>query len=189
MLRLSLVLLFGIGTSAQTPAPDAPAGKKLTDRSIDLAVVVEAPPHRVYRLWTEPPLVNQWLAAESVIQQRAGAPYEIYFMKRSQAKGQRVGSAGAKGLRFEPGKRLAFEWTMPPMAEELNTDPLPTWVEVEFEAVGADRTLVKFHHLGFQRGGKWDQCYEYFVRAWGSVVLPRLDQHVTAESSKTAAKK
>ena|SRR5687767_10961871 len=189
MLRLSFVILFSITASAQTPAPHAPEGKQLTDRSIDLAVVVEAPPHQVYRLWTEPALVNQWFAAESVIEQRAGAPYEIYFMKRSEAKGQRVGSAGAKGLRFEPGKGLAFEWTMPPMAEELNTDSLPTWVEVEFEAVGADRTLVKFHHLGFKRGGKWDQCYEYFVRAWGSVVLPRLDKHVTAGSAPTTAAK
>jgi uncharacterized protein YndB with AHSA1/START domain len=191
MLRLAPFLLFLAATNvwAQTSAPAAPAGKQLTDRAIELAVVVDATPDQVYRLWTEPELVNQWFAAESVIEQRPGAPYEIYFMKRAEAKGQRVGSAGAKGLRFEPGKRLAFEWTMPPMAEELNTDPLPTWVEVEFEPVGASRTLVKFRHLGFQRGGKWDQCYEYFVRAWGSIVLPRLDQHVTAGPAKTAAAK
>jgi uncharacterized protein YndB with AHSA1/START domain len=182
MLRIFIVLLLTLTAAAQTPA-GVPAGKQLTGRSIDLAVVVDAPPDYVYRLWTEPELVNQWFAAESVIEARAGGPYEIYFTKHAEAKGQRVGSAGAKGLIFEPGKRLAFEWTMPPLAEELNTDPLPTWVEIEFEPVANDRTLVKFRHLGFQRGGKWDQCYEYFVRAWGSIVLPRLDKHVTAKAS------
>lgn len=183
----STLLLFLITSVAAQTTTTAPEGKQLTDRSIELAVVVDATPDFVYRLWTEPAMVNQWFAAESLIEPRPGAPFEIYFVKRADAKGQRVGSAGAKGLIFEPGRRVAFEWTMPPMAEELNTDPLPTWVEVEFEAVGTDRTLVKFRHLGFKRGGKWDQCYEYFVRAWGSIVLPRLDKHVTSAPA-TAAK-
>lgn len=187
MLRLAVVLSLLVSAAlSQEPARPAPEGKRLTDRAIELAVVVEATPDHVYRLWTEPALVNQWFAVESVIEPRSGAPYEIYFAKRSEAKGQRIGSAGAKGLRFEPGKHLAFEWTMPPMAEELNTQPLATWVEVDFEPVGNDRTLVKFRHLGFPRGGKWDQCFEYFVRAWGSHVLPALDRYVIAGKTPAA---
>lgn len=180
---LVIAVLLLVATAWAQTASRAPADKQLTDRAIELAVVVEAPPERVFRLWTEPELVNQWFAAESVIELRPGGPYEIYFMRRAEAKGQRVGSQGAKVLSFEPGKRLAFEWTMPPMAEELNAQPLPTWVELEFEPAGAERTLVRVKHLGFQRGGKWDQCYEYFVRAWGAVVLPRLDRFVTGENS------
>ena len=31
-------------------------------------------------------------------------------------------------------------------------------------------TLVRFTHLGWQEGGEWDQVYEYFESAWGTVL-------------------
>ena len=82
-------------------------------------------------------------------------------------------------LWSESGRGLAFEWTSPPFAAELNVDPLPLWVEVRLTPLETDRsrTIVELANYGYGRGEQWDRVYEFFVRNWGEV-LYRLDRVV-----------
>ena len=114
MLRLAqfLLILAATSASAQTSAPAAPAGKQLTDRSIELAVVVDATPDQVYRLWTEPELVNQWFAAESVSGQESHTHTRPPLMS-----GKSMGTVGAvysSGIEFcrgaAVGSDIALSW-------------------------------------------------------------------------------
>ena len=36
------------------------------------------------------------------------------------------------------------------------------------------QTRLHFREDGFGEGGEWDKRFDYFVSAWGQVVLPRL---------------
>lgn len=37
----------------------------------------------------------------------------------------------------------------------------------------SSRTRVDFRQDGWGEGGKWDEAFDYFTRAWGKVVRPR----------------
>ncbi|MGZ4810192.1 MAG: hypothetical protein ACXV7D_12780, partial [Thermoanaerobaculia bacterium] len=77
---------------------------------------------------------------------------------------------------------LGFEWTTftnseikgasgPPYDPELRAErPIPTWVEVTLTPVGDRQTRVHLAHRGFRSGGKWDDSYKFFERAWGFVL-------------------
>lgn len=156
-----------------------PEGKQITDRSLELVVLVDAPRQHVYELWTTESGVDRFFGEQSHIEARAGGAYEIYFLPRSHPESDANSSRGARLLSLEPGRALSFEWTAPPFARELNTHPLPTWVEVHLEDAPGHpgRTIVRVSHHGFRRGEPWDQTYEFFVRAWSQVLL-RLQQAV-----------
>jgi len=49
-----------------------------------------------------------------------------------------------------------------------------THVVVHFEETSSAETLVSLDHDGWGEGGEWDQAFDYFTRAWGEIVLPRL---------------
>jgi uncharacterized protein YndB with AHSA1/START domain len=151
-------------------------GKEPTGRSIDLAVLVDGSPARLFELWTTRDGVNDFFGSDARIEPRLGGLYEIGF--DLLPNGERAGPRGTRILRFEPGEALAFEWTMPPFAEELNTRPLPTWVEVRFEELSSkpERTLVRVSHRGFGTGELWDRCYDYFQRNWFDILF-RLKLH------------
>ncbi len=154
-----------------------PAGKSFTDRWIDHQVLVKGSTQQVFELWTSEAGVNRFFGTESVIELKKGGSYEIYFLPRTHPETIPNSTRGAHLLDFEKGRRLTFEWMAPPFAAELNTQPLPTWVDVTIDP--AERlpghSVVRVRHYGFDRGPLWDQLYEYFTTAWSGVLF-RLDR-------------
>jgi hypothetical protein len=67
---------------------------------------------------------------------------------------------------------LAFTWNAPPHLPEVREQL--THVQVWLDKVEGGQTRATLLHRGWGEGGEWDQAYEYFTRAWGKVVLPRL---------------
>ncbi len=168
-----------LGASVCCPAADrVPEGRHMTDRSIVMNVVVECSIDEVYELWSTVEGTKKFFGEDAVIDLRPGGEYEIYFLPREDPGSDANSSKGAKLLWLVPGQELAFEWTMPPFAAELNVDPLPTWITIRVEALPdrPDRSHVRIAHHGFQRGGAWDRVYEFFVNAWQSILF-RLDRH------------
>jgi uncharacterized protein YndB with AHSA1/START domain len=153
-------------------------------REIALERVVPGTPQEVSALWTSPEGVRTFFAPAAVIEPRAGGEYTIIFEPERDPQGLSFGTKGARILAFEPGRRLVFEWITftteglegmpggPPAipAAERNVSPLPTAVELTFEAAGATHTRVRLVHRGFRRGGKWDESYQFFERAWAGVL-------------------
>jgi uncharacterized protein YndB with AHSA1/START domain len=161
------------------------AGKQKTGRTIFLEATVPALPAEVFRLWTSKEGVGKFFAPGARIDLKPGGRYEILFAPASDPEGNSHGTKGARILRLVRDRELAFEWitfagdeslgrNAPPFAPpaERNIRPLPTWVELAFDPVPGqpDQTHLRFAHYGFREGEKWEQSYDWFGRAWKSVL-------------------
>lgn len=165
--------------------PDLMLGKQKTDRTIFLETVVAAPPDEVFRLWTSVDGIKKFFAPEARIEATIGGRYQIIFAPARDPEGDSHGTNGARILKLVPNKGLAFEWitfagdeslgrNAPPYAPaaERNVRPLPTWVELNFDAVPgkAEQTRLRFAHYGFREGEKWEKSFRWFERAWKGVL-------------------
>jgi uncharacterized protein YndB with AHSA1/START domain len=186
--RFSSAVLLSSG--ALLRGEDLMAGKVDTGRTILLEATVDAPASAVFKLWTTEAGIQSFFAPRAVIDPRVGGRYEIVFAPELDPQGESAGTKGARILRFEPDRRLAFEWftfvsrdlsagappgaTSPPVVPEAvrNARPIPTWVEISFEPVAGQpgRTRVRLSHRGFRTGTPWDESFEYFWRAWATVL-------------------
>lgn len=172
---LSLLSLIPVVTAA-AGSGGLYEGKEDTGRSIAFEVVVEGTPEQIFENWATADGVLRFLGSGSNIEPRVGGLYEIDF--GGLPDGTVLGPRDNRILRFEPGRALHFEWTMPIFAKELNTTPLPTWVEIRVEPFGASGNLtrLKLSHFGFGQGPVWDRCYSFFERGWFDILF-RLKLH------------
>jgi uncharacterized protein YndB with AHSA1/START domain len=184
---LGTVLLMALAEllCAAPEEPNLMTGKQKTERTIVLDALVDAPPHEVFRLWTSAEGIKEFFAPDARVDAEAGGRYQVIFAPAKDPEGDSHGTKGARILKFVPDKELAFEWitfagdellgrNAPPYAPpaERNVRPLPTWVEMTFEAVEGqpNQTHVHFAHYGFREGEKWEQSYRWFGRAWKGVL-------------------
>ncbi len=173
-----LSLLLGTATlplaAQQGPAQqeDLWAGKRRTDRSIEIQLVVDGAPREVYELWLSPEGLRRFFAPAARIDPVIGGRYEMVFDPQGDPEGERDGTKGARILELEPGAFLAFEWKGRESMKEMNARPLPTWVELSFTPVEgeAGKTRISFAHHGFGTGGTWDIGYVFFQGAWRAVL-------------------
>ncbi len=150
-----------------------------TGRALNFEATLDMSVPEVFLLWSTSEGAKKFFAPDAIIDPVFGGRYEIIFDPESDPDGKSKGTYGARILQYEKDKALAFEWTMPPFVTELNTVPLPTWIELQFEPVTGHtgKTRISIAHYGFGRGENWDKAYDYFQNsAWPSVVK-RLKQY------------
>jgi uncharacterized protein YndB with AHSA1/START domain len=99
------VLTLSLAVSASTP-------KEKTGRAVIVETVVDASPAEVFRLWTTEQGTRSFFAPDGHVEARAGGRYEMIFNPAGDPEGARAGTRGAKVLRFEPDRRLDFEWSV-----------------------------------------------------------------------------
>jgi uncharacterized protein YndB with AHSA1/START domain len=162
----------------------------LWGRAVKLEAVVDAKPSAVYAMWTTADGIKRFFAPDARIDARVGGDYNVIFYPQLDPDGASFGTLGARVLELVPDKRISFEWQTftdhaidgaegPPIDSAARAErPLPTWVEIDLEPVGANQTRVRLAHYGFRSGGKWDASYAFFERAWGGV-LASLQKSVT----------
>lgn len=161
-----------------TPGALAASVDDLDDRAITHERTVDERLNEVWRLWTTPEGLAEWLVGRDDerrpncnVELRIGGPYEFFFVP-SAPEGER-GGEGNVVLSFEPRRTLAFTWNAPPQfAAERERR---TWVVVHFEAVGEEQTKIELVHMGWPTSGwadgsDWPDVYAYFDRAWASVL-------------------
>ena len=73
---------------------------------------------------------------------------------------------------IDPLKRFAFTWNAPPSIPTIRGQR--TIVVLDFASAGPRQTRLTFTELGWGEGADWDKAYDYFDKAWGAIVLPRL---------------
>lgn len=139
-----------------------------TDRVLRTEVTVASPLAEAWKAWTTEDGVKSFFAPGCHIEPRVDGAYEIFFNPQGEP-GQR-GAEGMRILAFEPEKRLAFTWNAPPTIPAIRGQR--TMVEVTFASLDAQRTRVRFTHLGWGEGADWDAAYAYFDTAWSTFVLP-----------------
>ena len=179
---IALVIPAGIHAQVDPMAQNWMDGKVKTGRLIEQHVLVDGSPDEIFDLWATAKGADKFFGSDAKIEPRVGGLYEISFGQR--ADGQIAGPRQTRILRYMPGKALDFEWEMPVFAAELNTRPLPTWVEIEFESFSDDpeRTVVHLTHHGFGQSEAWDRSYEFFQRGWFDIMF-RLKLHCTIHRS------
>jgi uncharacterized protein YndB with AHSA1/START domain len=166
-----------LAAAALVALAQAAAGGEAThmERAIRREVIVAAPVAEAWRAWTTAEGAASFFAPEAKIELAVGGAYELYFVPSAPA-GSR-GSEGVKVLSYLPMRMLSFDWNAPPQfAEERKAR---TWVVVQFEPLGEDRTRVTLTHLGWRDGGRWPEVYAYFDRAW-TTVMARLERRFAA---------
>jgi uncharacterized protein YndB with AHSA1/START domain len=140
------------------------------ERAIRKVVVIDAPVDQVWEAWTTAKGVRSFFAPACNVELRVDGPYEIFFDPYAPA-----GERGAEGMRVlacQPKTMLAFTWNAPPHLAEVRGQL--THVLIRLRARDDGRTLVTLTHSGWGEGGQWDEAFVYFERAWGQIVLPRL---------------
>jgi uncharacterized protein YndB with AHSA1/START domain len=145
-------------------------GDAYTERAIRLSIDVDASVEQVWQLWTTDDGVRSFFSPGSNVDARPGGPYEIFFAPDAEP-GMR-GADDMRVLTVQPPHFLSFTWNAPPSLPDVRGQR--THVLVRFVPCGAHSTTVHLTHDGWGDGGQWDESFDYFVRAWGDVVLPRL---------------
>ncbi len=151
-------------------SPDWAANEETPGDAIDRILVkdvtVKASLPEVWKAWTTVEGVETFFAPDAKIEAVAGGPYEIYFSKNAPA-GQR-GAEGCKVLAVEPMRSFAFDWSAPPTMPEVRKKR--TNVQVQLVEKGPQEVEVRLVSLGWGTGDEWVQSWQYFDKAWTSVL-------------------
>jgi len=140
------------------------------DRSINYEITLPALLSEVWRAWTTEEGAKTFFARDCNIDLKPGGAYEMLFNKDAPPGEQ--GGEGMIILAVQPEKMLSFTWNSPPYLPEVRGEM--THVTLRFSEVNQDETLVTLVHDGWGEGEEWDKAFEYFIIAWGDVVLPRI---------------
>jgi uncharacterized protein YndB with AHSA1/START domain len=137
---------------------------------LEFEEIIPAPIEAVWQAWTTKEGTRTFFAPQCTIDLRPGGAYEMYFDLEAP-----IGLRGGEGcvvLAIEEPNMLSLSWNAPP--ELLRIREHHTHVTIYLEALEGKRTLVTLIHDGWGIGKDWQRDREYFARAWGQVVLPRL---------------
>lgn len=177
--RTFLAILVGIiclaqnvsGFSNSTKGSQGESSKRqVSDPTIKLEIVINAPADKVWRAWTTREGIRTFFAPDCDIDFRVLGKYDILF-----APSAPPGLRGAEGnliLAIQEGKMLSFTWDAPPMFPEIRRQR--TSVVIRMVTIDQNRTRLLFSHSGWGEGDEWKKAHDYFVEAWGRVVLPYL---------------
>jgi uncharacterized protein YndB with AHSA1/START domain len=154
------------------PGAEGLVNGKPKGRSIYFEVVIPGTPADLFQSWTDEASANRFFGVSSNIEPEPDGLYEIKF-EGVLPDGRAPGTTGTRILYFKPDRALAFEWQAPVFADELNTTPLPTWVELRFIPRGAEgnSTALRLEHHGFGSGETWDRVYTFFEHNWFEVLF------------------
>ena len=140
------------------------------ERAIYGEVTIHASIDQAWEAWTTGEGAQAFFGPVCRIDARPHGVYEILFDLEAEPGAR--GSEGMLVLAVQPKTMLAFTWNAPPELPTVRGQM--TRVIVRFQAVDAEHTLVSLRHDGWGVGSEWDAAFNYFVRAWKQVVLPRL---------------
>jgi uncharacterized protein YndB with AHSA1/START domain len=140
------------------------------NKQISFQISIPASQTDVWRAWTTEEGVITFFAPACKIDLKPGGAYEMYF--NLDAPPGEQGGEGMIILAIQPESLLSFTWNAPPNLPDVRGQM--THVVISLEEKSPQETLVHLKHDGWGEGSDWDQAFDYFIRAWGEIVLPRL---------------
>jgi len=141
----------------------------MNEKSIYQKVIINASLKEVWMAWTTEHGIKSFFAPECNIDIRPDGDFEIFF--NPDAPPGEKGGEGLKVMAVQPEKLLSFTWNAPPHLLEVKKQRTSVIIRFFPHPSG---TLVTLYHGGWGTGQEWDDAYDYFMRAWNDIVLPRL---------------
>ena len=133
------------------------------DKIIHTSGVVAITPAAAFAYFTKPKLLEQWLAASAIVEDRVGGKYELFWQPDDPENNSTI---GCRVTAVTAGQLLAFEWRSPTQFKSFANaaDPL-THVVVTFvpEAGG---TRVHLVHSGWRSSSDWEEARAWQEKAW-----------------------
>ena len=140
--------------------------KDQSDRILRKEMIVPAAPEQVWTAWTTTEGIKTFFSSDAKVELTIGGPFEIYFLLDAP-RGSR-GSEGCRVLSYLPPKMLSFTWSAPPEFGKLRKRH--TIVVLRFEEAGSGKAKVLLSQHGWGKGEDWEKLYDYFDKAWSSVL-------------------
>jgi uncharacterized protein YndB with AHSA1/START domain len=170
MMILAPLEQLSFATATRSTQQKPVTAKDHAERAIKLEIVLNAPVERVWKAWTTTEGIRSFFAPDCDIDLRVLGKYDILF-----APDAPVGLRGAENnliLAIQEGKLLSFTWDAPPMFPNIRKQR--TSVVIRLTQLDVNKTKLSLTQSGWGNGEEWDKVYDYFVIAWGEVVLPFL---------------
>lgn len=159
----------------------------ITDKMIKKTKIVTGLASDIWAKWTTHEGLKTFFGADNKIELAIGGPFEIYFIEKNPYGLK--GSEGCKIISFLPERMLSFTWSAPPQYPEIRNHEYKTWVVVNFRIMPNSRTEVELVHLGWPDGEEWNKVYDYFDKAWESVLESLYESCGKIEEPEGKAKK
>ena len=158
---LAATLIAACGAFGCNPA----AAQMPDERRIVKEAVVKAAPEAVWKAWSTAEGIATFFAPEARVDPRPDGLFEVY-MNPYAAPGMK-GADNMRILGVQENRMISFTWNAPPHLPQARAQR--TFVTVRMQPEGSE-TRVRLTHTGWGDGGEWDQAYDYFNRAWASVL-------------------
>lgn len=130
---------------------------------------IHAPARAVWEQISSTTGCRDFFAPNATVRAVSGGEYELYF--DPDAPPGEKGSEGMIVMGAEPDSMLSFSWNGPPSIPEIRKQQTFCAFYIHEEH---DRCSVEFVNSGYGRGDSWQKAFDYFLSAWGRIVLPRL---------------
>jgi uncharacterized protein YndB with AHSA1/START domain len=116
---------------------------RVNQNVIEIARTFDAPVEATFRGWTDPRLIEKWLAGQAQIDPRPGGHYRFATESLQGSPGLHVCSGEFR--EFVPNQRLVMTWIYNgPNPEDLGE----SLVTVDFVAAGPSTTEIRFREEG-----------------------------------------
>jgi uncharacterized protein YndB with AHSA1/START domain len=137
---------------------------------LEFEEIIPAQIEAVWQAWTTEEGARTFFAPQCRIDLSVGGAYEMYF--DLEAPPGLRGGEGCVIMAMEEPTFLSFSWNAPPELPRIRQ--MRTHVSLYLESLEGGSTRVTLIHDGWGVGKDWERARDYFTRAWGQVVLPRL---------------
>ncbi len=166
MRALLLGLLFAAALSAGSLADSSP---------LVAETVVDAPPGRVWKAFTDPNEMTKWMVAHAEMDLKVGGLMRTHYSKEGV-----LGDPNTienRILSLDPERMLSLKVHKFPMNFPFKAAVAEMWSVVYFEPVGEGRTRVTVRGLGFNETEE-SQKMRAFFRAGNQYTLDELKKYV-----------
>jgi uncharacterized protein YndB with AHSA1/START domain len=170
LMILAPLMQLSFATETRNTQQEPVTAKEQAEKAIKLEIVLNAPVEKVWKAWTTREGIKAFFAPDCDIDLRVLGKYDILFNP-----GAPVGLRGAENnliLAIQEGKLLSFTWDAPPIFPNIRKQR--TSVVIRLTQLDPNKTKLSLTQSGWGDGEEWSKAYDYFLIAWGEVVLPFL---------------
>ncbi len=131
---------------------------------IDIQVLIDKAPDKVYEAWVTPDLLERWLTRRANVQAKVGGAYELFWDLKNPVVNSTL---GCRTTDIGPNSELSFNWKgTEQYAAVMGTR---TRVFVRFEPKD-NGTLLRFIHTGWGTGADWEKARLWQAEAWREAI-------------------